>query len=226
MKKFSSCRKSADSIKQGSQHNRGHRCNTVELCVCYAVGCHRYIWVTPSMSGYICGSEWAALFTTRCRRMTADKWIRSVTVTVASGGPVHCVCVSVSDFMGQNGLFVCHDAELTCDTTSTWTRRHTLLCFSYPVSANTTLICILSVLKSFLPSVKSCLMNKYVKKEFVDNVDVLLVSHDEQTTLTLMVPETFFCCSEGTDYHCIFFIGGLSDQLFFIVSFCNVIRAS
>lgn len=45
------------------------------------------------MSEYICSSEWVVLFLTQNRRMTADKWIRSVTVTVASGAPIHRMCV-------------------------------------------------------------------------------------------------------------------------------------
>ncbi len=102
------------------------------------------------MSGYICGSEWAALFTTRRRRMTADKWIRSLTVTVASGELVHCVCVCVYVWISPHG------SEWSLCMPWCWvdpwhyihTHTHTSLC-SYPVSANTTLICILSILPSF-----------------------------------------------------------------------------
>lgn len=70
-------------------HNSCLTCNTVEF-VCYAVGCHRYIWVTHQ-----CQVPSAALNEPDCwtqhRRISADKWIQSVTVTLASGGLDLCV---------------------------------------------------------------------------------------------------------------------------------------
>lgn len=51
-----------------------------DVCVCYS-----------SASGCICSSEYGTLFMTNDRHVTADKWIRSVTVNVASGS----LCVFV-----------------------------------------------------------------------------------------------------------------------------------
>lgn len=113
-----------------------------------------------SMSEYICGSEWVVLFITQNRRMTADKWIRSVTVTVASAALIHrtcvCVCVRVLVVPGQNGVFVHHDAALTFDITSTDTCTHTSL-FWHILSLQTQL------LSSFLHCFLYCeiLINKY-----------------------------------------------------------------
>lgn len=84
------------------------------------------------MSGCICGSEWAALSMTQHRRISADKWIRSVTVTVASGG----LALSVR----QNGRFVRWDAELTFDTTYTQARTHTRCLVSHILSLQTQLL--------------------------------------------------------------------------------------
>lgn len=86
-------------------YNRRHRCNTVGLCVLCRWVSQIYMSY-PSMSGYICGTERVPLFMTQCRRMTADKWIRSVTVTVASGGRVRCVCVCQSSWVRMESLYV------------------------------------------------------------------------------------------------------------------------
>lgn len=78
----------------GVAHNMCHTRNTVELCVlCRRVS--QLYTSYPSMSGFIYGGEWDALSVTQRRRITADKWIRSVTVTVASGGLTLCACVCV-----------------------------------------------------------------------------------------------------------------------------------
>lgn len=75
--------------------------------------------------------------------MSADKWIRSVTVTAASGSVCVCLCACMGVLPGQNEVFVLHDAVLTFNTAHTETH-------SYPVSAHTALICILSVLLHLL----------------------------------------------------------------------------
>lgn len=54
-----------------------------------------------------------------------------------------CLCACMAVLPGQNEVFVLHDAVLTFNTAHTETH-------SYPVSAHTALICILSVLLHLL----------------------------------------------------------------------------
>lgn len=121
----------------GMTHNVCHTRNTVELCVCYAVGCHSYIRVTHQ-----CRAPSTAVNETHCRWRSADasaptsgsalwQWLwhleASLFVRV-------CVCQGSSQHHGIQ---------------SSLSYSHTLLCLSYPVSANTDLIWILSVLLLF-----------------------------------------------------------------------------
>lgn len=119
----------------GVAHNMCHTRNTVELCVlCRRVS--QLYMSYPSMSGSVYGGEWDALSVTQRRRIAADKWIRSVTVTVASGGLFVRVCV-------------CQGSSRHHYIQSSLSYSHTVLCLSHPGSANTTLIWILSVLLLF-----------------------------------------------------------------------------
>lgn len=171
---FSPC---SPSSRRGSiVHNKCQRFHTVELCVlCRWVSqiCMSY----PSMSGYICGSERGVLFMMWHRRMSADKWVRSVTVTAASGSVRACVFVCLCACMGvlpvQNEVFVLHDAVLTFNPAHTETH-------SYPVSAHTALICILSVLLHLL---WEFMHDKQICSEITGSSHVLPVSIDEQTEL-------------------------------------------
>lgn len=60
------------SNSSGMTYNRRHRRNTVESCVCYAVGCRRYIWVTHQ-----CQGTSAAVNERHCPRHNADVWPRT-----------------------------------------------------------------------------------------------------------------------------------------------------
>lgn len=175
------CLVGADSLL----HNRCHRCHTVELCVlCRWVSqtCMSY----PSMSGYICGGECAVLFMTRHRLMTADKWIRSVTVTVASGK----LCVWV--FVGQNEVSVHHDAALTFDTMHTETHVHF---FSLPVSANTTLIWIVLHLESNHPPGTNTQYFKFIWKSHTSSSSALISPQHWTWWYFALI-----CCSERSYY--------------------------
>ena len=101
-----------------------------------------------SMSEYICGREWVVLFITQNRRMTADKWIRSVTVTVASAALIHRTCVCVRACASRPGSEWSLCTSWCC--VDLWHHIHGhmythFFVLAYPVSANTTLIFIFAL---------------------------------------------------------------------------------
>lgn len=154
---FSLC--SPSNRRASIVHNKCQRFHTVELCVlCRWVSqiCMSY----PSMSGYICGSERGVLFMMWHRRMSADKWVRSVTVTAASGSVCLrvCLCVCVRAWQSFQARMKSLCFMMLCWPLTPHTQRHTHI-----LSLHTLLLSAF-YLFCFIYCENSCTMNKYALK--------------------------------------------------------------